>query len=821
MKKRKVVFFLLSFLGIFSFGMNAQATDYYVDASQTNDSGDGAGWETAKKYLQSALSLATDGDTIYVAEGIYYPDEGGGKTENDETASFTPASGVAIYGGYPTGGGTRNWETNTTTLSGDIGVQGNDSDNTNELIQWAYSDVSSSTVLDGFTVKEADAGMDAYASTGDVVSFTMRNFIFTENTNTGIFLETYNGTMTPTIENVTVTNNSGANGAGIRIYCRGSSTVCSPSFSDSTISNNTASNNGGGLHITTNNWAGTVAPSFTDCSFTENSAGDDGGGFYSWAGSGNINAEFNRVVFSGNEAVDNGGGISMNASMDDNLSTFTNCLITGNNSDSAGGALTLDQNNNDTGQVAPTFTNCTISGNKASWYGAIYGSVYRYETVNATFKNTIVYSNGDTPIADDSSWAHLHFSYSNVEGSGGSSGWDNAYGEDDGNNIDEDPLFTTELAPANAPSTSGDFHISDSSLCKGAGTSTGAPTTDYDELSRSDPPSMGAFEGTGNSAPSVTTPSSISQANDSSGEITFEITLTDTNDDTSTLKIEYSDDDGSNWYDPELESVSGDGSPNIDNTEEYQIRDISNTSGGNNLTIVWDTKSSNNENGSLDNTDQSDIKIRVTPHDGTVAGNPKTSDSFSLDNIIEPTEIESPEIVIGSKKTEMKKGNKIYSKKDCPEFEGEDSSLANGKVKIYKEGKKYASVQVDSDGKWDKDVSFGHNKTYDLEFKFYDSSNNLLGTEEYEIKIDKEDPVFESFPVNGNSFNRGENVNFLATDNHKIKRYKTYFNGKNRKTKNNYFKIPENTPPGNYNLKVKAYDKSGNKTTKEITIKVN
>jgi len=56
----------------------ATARIIYVDASKLDDNGDGLSWQTAKKYLQSALALAISGDEIWVAQGTYYPDEGTG-----------------------------------------------------------------------------------------------------------------------------------------------------------------------------------------------------------------------------------------------------------------------------------------------------------------------------------------------------------------------------------------------------------------------------------------------------------------------------------------------------------------------------------------------------------------------------------------------------------------------------------------------------------------------------------------------------------------------------------------------------------------------
>ena len=45
----------------------------YVDKDAA-EGGDGSSWETAYRYLHDALEHATGGQ-IWVAEGVYYPDE--------------------------------------------------------------------------------------------------------------------------------------------------------------------------------------------------------------------------------------------------------------------------------------------------------------------------------------------------------------------------------------------------------------------------------------------------------------------------------------------------------------------------------------------------------------------------------------------------------------------------------------------------------------------------------------------------------------------------------------------------------------------------
>ena len=59
MKKKNSI--VLALAALFVSGLSALASTYYVDASKTDDSGDGASWSTAKKTIQAAVDLTVDG----------------------------------------------------------------------------------------------------------------------------------------------------------------------------------------------------------------------------------------------------------------------------------------------------------------------------------------------------------------------------------------------------------------------------------------------------------------------------------------------------------------------------------------------------------------------------------------------------------------------------------------------------------------------------------------------------------------------------------------------------------------------------------------
>jgi hypothetical protein len=83
--------------------------------------------------VQDALSAAQSDDQIWVSAGVYYPDEGGGQTDDDRTSAFQLKDGVALYGGFAgdeSARDQRNWEAHVTVLSGDIDKDDTDVDPT-------------------------------------------------------------------------------------------------------------------------------------------------------------------------------------------------------------------------------------------------------------------------------------------------------------------------------------------------------------------------------------------------------------------------------------------------------------------------------------------------------------------------------------------------------------------------------------------------------------------------------------------------------------------------------------------------------------------
>ncbi len=352
----------------------------YVDASVTLTMTDGLTWTSAYTNLQDALAVALAGDEIWVAKGVYYPDEGRGQTNDDVTASFALKNGVEIYGGFAateTARSQRQPRVNVTVLSGDI--DGNDGTDGQGVVTTTAnitgsnarhvifnSDVSSTAVLDGFTITAGDVNVGGFCAGNN-------------NCGGGMF----NIRSSPEMSQIRfIGNRAGAHGGGMVNWDNSH-----PKMSQISFSGNSATHHGGGM-LNDNS-----RPEMSQVSFSGNRA-NIGGGMFNQT---NSNPKMSQVSFSGNTAALNGGGM-FNAGS------------------------------------SPHIINSIFWGNAASGL------------MNAPAQ---IHNLNSTPVISDTL----------IQGSGGSSAWDNNLGSNGGNNLDADPRFREPIDPADAPTSAGNLRL--------------------------------------------------------------------------------------------------------------------------------------------------------------------------------------------------------------------------------------------------------------------------------------------------------------------------------------------------------------------------
>ncbi|RLD22364.1 MAG: hypothetical protein DRI69_01410 [Bacteroidetes bacterium] len=160
----------------------------YVDSAATG-ANDGTTWVDAFDDLQDALTYArifSEIEEIWVADGTYTPD-----TASNRSLSFTLQDSMTVYGGFAGGEaniGERDPLVNIVQLNGDLGVQGDSTDNAFHVVN--VLSTCSDCVLDGVVITmgyaNGSAGVDDRGA-GILVEgkATLRNVIIEHNSTTG------------------------------------------------------------------------------------------------------------------------------------------------------------------------------------------------------------------------------------------------------------------------------------------------------------------------------------------------------------------------------------------------------------------------------------------------------------------------------------------------------------------------------------------------------------------------------------------------------------------------------------------------------------
>jgi parallel beta-helix repeat protein len=393
MKKKLLIILQIVLFSCLAFvSTEVSATRYYVHASASGTN-TGASWTDAYTSLQSAIASAASGDEVWVAAGTYYPSAypAGASGSSARDYSFYLDGGVQLYGGFAgteTTLAARDYATNVTILSGDIGTANTTSDNCHHVVMSVNE--STAGTLDGFTVTLGNANV-----WGDL---TVNTLAVTRHSG-GI----YNRSSSPNIANCTFTNNTASQHGG-GMY----NTSSSPTVSNCTFSENTVGGNGGGMYNIASS-----SPTITNCTFSDNTAGTSGGGMLNEASSPTIT----NCTFSDNTVSDNGGAMYNSSASSPSI---TNCTFSDNTASDYGGGVYNTSS-------SPTITNCTFSDNTASDYGG--GMVNWWQSFpsisNCTFsKNTAanggggMYNSNSSPtIANSIFWGNLEGSSSTATGS--------------------------------------------------------------------------------------------------------------------------------------------------------------------------------------------------------------------------------------------------------------------------------------------------------------------------------------------------------------------------------------------------------------------
>lgn len=296
---------LLILGGLLSLQVNAFATIRYV---KTGGAGTqtGLSWANASGDLQLMIneSSAAAVDSIWVAAGTYLPNRPANNLNTiaatNRGNAFTFVKNVRVFGGFPATGSPawteRNWTTNVTRLSGNIGAA-DSSDNCYHVVVTAGAAVTADFIMDGFTISDGNA---AVGSSMVINAVTIQGSFGAGWNNSG---------GSPVLRNLTFENNaiSVGTGFGISVYNEGSPTVINTVFR-----NNKGNSSRGGA------WYNQSGNPVLNNVIMQGNSSNVGGGGYSVAG----NVTLNNATIVGNNAFSGGGWYMQNGAI-----TLNNTIV--------------------------------------------------------------------------------------------------------------------------------------------------------------------------------------------------------------------------------------------------------------------------------------------------------------------------------------------------------------------------------------------------------------------------------------------------------------------------------------------------------------
>lgn len=278
-------FSLTGMLGVFLLNLNAN-----VIFVKQGGIGSGTSWGDATGDLTSALLIAQPEDSIWVAQGVYFP-----TSQKDRRVAFTISSGVKVFGGFSgkeTSFTQRDFRKNKTVLSGNIGSREKHTDNSYTVVFIGHADQS--TILDGFII--ADGVADGTGPAGD-----------RDRCGAGLYVDGSGkgNRAAPQIVNCIFQNNYARDGGAV--YLNGRGGQCNATFRNCEFQNNRVDLDGGAV-FNDGRHGGEASPLFLNCIFNKNQ-GNYGGAICNYGGRGMSNPTIQSCVFRNNEALLRGGAI--------------------------------------------------------------------------------------------------------------------------------------------------------------------------------------------------------------------------------------------------------------------------------------------------------------------------------------------------------------------------------------------------------------------------------------------------------------------------------------------------------------------------------
>lgn len=189
--------------------------------------------------------------------------------------------------------------------------------------------------------------------------------------------------------------------------------------------------------------------------------------------------DIQETIFSGNSA-DFGGALFNYGQNGASNPTLINVVFSGNYAESNGGAIYNEGNNGDS---SPRLIHTTVSGNKAGLLGGgmfnngvSSGNSVPYLDSTIFWRNSDFLGNGTlgANVYNNSGITLVGFSILQGAGTSGMDWTGDSSYYNDGDNIDQDPMFVAPVNPSDAPTTAGNLKLKKDSPAIDRGDNTNA-----------------------------------------------------------------------------------------------------------------------------------------------------------------------------------------------------------------------------------------------------------------------------------------------------------------------------------------------------------
>lgn len=278
--------------------------------------GDGVSWATAFRHVDDALSIATAGHRVWVAQGVYRPTVRRDPAD-PRSRTFAPAPGVRLLGGFrgiESTQGDRAGLFRTTVLDGDLGAQGVPNDNAYNVVRLEGN--GARHWVDGFTIRGGNADSTGLARGGGAIASQLgekwiRNCILIANRGRigGALLSQISITH---VERCTILSNH-STALGGAVWVGSSLTV-----TDTLFAHNSCDARGGAVYANQGgvDTEGIATTRFQNCVFRDNRA-NNGGAVFVGDPNGVVaagKAAFSGCTFHANTSLTGGAAVATNMS---------------------------------------------------------------------------------------------------------------------------------------------------------------------------------------------------------------------------------------------------------------------------------------------------------------------------------------------------------------------------------------------------------------------------------------------------------------------------------------------------------------------------